>query len=58
MVAGSAFAMAQSVAMGGAFPAVGYIYAAIIGGGAGAVGGAVGGAAGGAVAVQQAVRLT
>ena len=44
--------------MGGAFPAVGYIYAAIIGGGAGAVGGAVGGAAGGAVAVQHAVRLT
>ena len=33
VVAGSAFAVAQSVAMGGALPALGYISAGIIGAG-------------------------
>lgn len=34
MAAGSAFAVAQSVAMGGALPAIGYITAGAIAGGA------------------------
>ena len=41
MVAGSAFAVAQSVAMGGALPAIGYVSAAAIGAGAGTIAGAL-----------------
>ena len=41
VVAGSAFAAAQSVAMGGALPAIGYVSAAAIGAGAGRVAGQV-----------------
>ena len=44
VAAGSAFAVAQSVAMGGALPAVGYVSAAAIGAG---LGGAAGQAHGG-----------
>ena len=41
VVAGSAFAAAQSVAMGGALPAIGYVSAAAIGAGAGTIAGAL-----------------